>query len=94
MVAAFLATLLAVLTFAVGRHACAEELRTGRAPASLNWLVAIIFLVGGPIFYFMDKSPFFWALACDLLGMLLAIGLVYFGYGLARPLWRALRQQQ
>jgi len=89
MFAAMLATAIALLVLAVGRHAHKAELATGEPPAALYWLYFLVFPFGGAVIYFRADYPFLDALASDLAGMLMAGGLIYYGIETVRPLWRA-----
>ena len=94
MIAATLATLIAAITFAVGRRSMIKELETGEVPASYYWLLGIVLVVGGPILFMMERTDFMWNLACDLMGMLIGGGILYFGYDFVRPLLSGRKPRQ
>jgi len=94
MIASIVSFLLALTTFLVGRHAVMSELQTGQVPKSYYVLVGILFFVGGPLLLFMDKNPFVLSVTSDVLGMLIAGGLVHYGLCLARPLLSGRAQRQ
>jgi len=94
MIASIVSFLLALTTFLVGRHAVMSELQTGQVPKSYYVLVGILFFVGGPLLLFMDKSPFVLSIASDVLGMLIAGGLVHYGFCFVRPLLSGRAQRQ
>lgn len=93
MFAAMVATALALFALGLGRRAHRSELATGKTPATYYWLLALAFPCGGAILYYRAESPFLDALASDLTGMILAGGVIYYGYETARPLVRALMQR-